>query len=549
MTKEFEKEIEIEAKFLITDPERLAALRQDQVLFKRFPLSTVERVFHIDTYFDTKDFQLLRHGLTLRLRRSGDQLLATAKSIGLNTPKGVHTRMEIERVIEDGALSYDAAAVNPLQLPADVFGALSGALSAGQMLSPICRLDQTRDKRQLTVQRKVREGVKTTPLAELSIDAVTVYQPLAGDGAHALEWRAVGEFDELEVELDSAASKQKLKQVAALLHDMAGLTPNWQNKLQRGLAFMGAQPLMGEDAARRHMAELCRSVWRQQLAVMVMNEAGVRLSDDIEYVHDMRVATRRARAAARLYADFFQRKAIRSFGKRLRTTGRLLGAVRDLDVALARMDAHQREGAGEDDDGLRRVGEEWRKRRAQAHSALLEWLDSRKYRRFIAEFADFCQTAGSGVKSFASKRGKAPKSHQVRHVIPSMLMSRYEAVRAFEMIFETGEHVPVETLHALRIECKYLRYHLEFASALLGAEGGELIETLRQLQEHLGQLNDAAVSNVMLADWTPDSAHVERYRAAQTSAIHELSTLLPLDLAAFLSPETRRKFALALARI
>ncbi len=549
------EEIEIEAKFTITDPNQLAALRQAQTLFNRYPLFPAERVIHTDAYFDTTDFYLLRNGQTLRLRRSGSQLLATIKSMGLNAPKGVHTRIEIERPVEDTSLWEDAGALDPLRLPDDVRNALNDGLTPACGLLPICRLEQTRDKRRLAVQRKVRGQIKSRPLAELSIDQVVVLQPTwqtfplqTGDG-QTLVWAAVGEFDELEVELDAAAPRQELKQIAARLREMPGLTPNWQNKLQRGLTLMAAHPLAGEEMTRCHTAELCRSVWRQQLAVMLMNEAGGRFSDDIEYIHDMRVATRRARAAARLYADFFQEKAVAAFVKRLRTTGRLLGAVRDLDVTLARMDAFRDEMAAGEDKGLDSVGEEWRKQRGRAHAALLKWLDSRKYRRFVAQFSVFCQTPGAGVKSFSQKPGKPPRPHQVRHVIPSMLMNRYEAVRAFEAIFEAGEPVPVKTLHALRIECKYLRYHLEFASGLLGAEGVELIEALRQLQERLGLLNDAAVSSEMLAGRASDSAGVGRYRAAQVSALRELSAALPADLAAFLSPETRRKLALALARI
>ncbi len=544
------KEIEIEAKFSITDPNLLTALRQGQALFDHYLLSTVERVIHVDTYFDTTDFHLLRNGQTLRLRRSGDELLATVKSVELSAPKGVHTRKEIERPVESDTLVEDAPAITLSQLPGDVIAGLGDGLAAGRVLSPVCRLEQTRDKRRLTVQRKVRRQVSNTLLAEASIDHVTVFQSVSAHvDAGQLGWRPVGEFDELEIELDAAAPKQELKRIAARLRKMPGLEASWQNKLQRGLMLMAAYPLGGEDAARRHMAELCRSVWRQQLAILLMNEAGVRVSDDIEYVHDMRVATRRARAATRLYADFFQEKAIKSFARRLRTTGRLLGPVRDLDVALARMGDFQGKATHDENDELACVGEEWRRQRKQAHAALLNWLDNRKYRRFIAEFSVFCQTPGAGVKFFAPKPGEPPEPYQVRHVVPSMLMSRYEAVRAFEMIFERNEPVPIETLHALRIECKYLRYHLEFASDLLGREGGELIEALRQLQEHLGQLNDAAVSNTMLADWKNHSTVVERYSALQTDVINGLSAALPMDLAAFLSAATRRKFALALARI
>ena len=48
----------------------------------------------------------------------------------------------------------------------------------------------------------------------------------------------------------------------------------------------------------------------QQMALL-LNEAGIRFSSDPEYVHDARVAIRRARAAARIYRGYFKPKAIR----------------------------------------------------------------------------------------------------------------------------------------------------------------------------------------------------------------------------------------------
>ena len=82
------------------------------------------------------------------------------------------------------------------------------------------------------------------------------------------------------------------------------------------------------------VAEACRLLLHTQLIEMVQNEAGARFSDEIEYVHAMRVAIRRARAAFKLYSHFFHTKATRRFRKQLRETAHYLGNVRDLDVAL-----------------------------------------------------------------------------------------------------------------------------------------------------------------------------------------------------------------------
>src|SRR5215213_8146493 len=62
---------------------------------------------------------------------------------------------------------------------------------------------------------------------------------------------------------------------------------------------------------------------------------------DIEHVHRLRVATRRAAAALKLYRDWLPRKPARWIKKRLRQIRRAASEIRDLDVLIERL---QREG-------------------------------------------------------------------------------------------------------------------------------------------------------------------------------------------------------------
>lgn len=554
MTEPAADDLEIEAKFSLNGPEILAAVRDWKALGKRFPLADAGHVVNVDTYFDTADFALLRRGQTLRLRRTEEELFATAKSVALKSPKGVHGRVEIERLIEDPALHADLARLPVDQLPTDVADELRPLLPKNPLLLPLCRLHQLRDKRWVERPRRARGAAAGgPPLAEFSVDEVWVLKPIpGGDAEDETAWQQVGKFYEAEIELLEGGERDELKAVAVEVAQQPGLRANDQNKLQQALeAIAEEEPDGGGLHARMHAAELCRRAWRLQLTQMVLNEAGVRDSDDIEYVHDMRVATRRARAAARLYAGFFGRKnkALRRFADALRKTGRLLGAVRDLDVAIERLERFE---AGDDERaGADLLADRWRTARAAAHAQLLDWLDSADYRKFVARFAEFGATAGAGVRAPRLKAGETPERFQIRHVIPSLIFDRYETVRAFEVFFERAEPVAPETLHALRIECKYMRYHLEFNAALLGQPGEELIQALKALQEHLGELNDAAVSGVMLADVRReiDTPDIARYHQLQDESLDELRTQLPGDLARFLALETRQKLALALAGI
>ena len=81
------------------------------------------------------------------------------------------------------------------------------------------------------------------------------------------------------------------------------------------------------------LAEAGRKVLRYHFTAMLRHEAGTRLGEDSEALHDMRVATRRMRAAFEVFGEVFRPKVLKTHVKRLRTAGRTLGRVRDLDVS------------------------------------------------------------------------------------------------------------------------------------------------------------------------------------------------------------------------
>src|SRR6476660_2326993 len=93
---------------------------------------------------------------------------------------------------------------------------------------------------------------------------------------------------------------------------------------------IGPETTVG-DAARRSL-ELRLAVVAHTLPL------AAHLADhDIEHVHRLRVATRRAAAALKLYRDWLPEKTRRWFKKRLRQIRRAAGEARDLDVLIQRL--------------------------------------------------------------------------------------------------------------------------------------------------------------------------------------------------------------------
>ena len=110
--------------------------------------------------------------------------------------------------------------------------------------------------------------------------------------------------------------------------------------LSQGLARLGL-PVPGAKIPDRFLVseqdsvpDACRKVLAGEAWRMRASMAGARQDLDIEYVHLLRVATRRARFAVRLFAAFFRPDAAPAVRAELGWIAGLLGSVRDLDVLL-----------------------------------------------------------------------------------------------------------------------------------------------------------------------------------------------------------------------
>ena len=69
---------------------------------------------------------------------------------------------------------------------------------------------------------------------------------------------------------------------------------------------------------------------------MMSHKTGASDGTDIEFVHDMRVASRRLRAAMDNFAECFEKESFKKYYKQIKTITRTMGSVRDLDVLIVR---------------------------------------------------------------------------------------------------------------------------------------------------------------------------------------------------------------------
>jgi CHAD domain-containing protein len=304
------------------------------------------------------------------------------------------------------------------------------------------------------------------------------------------------------------------------------------------------------------LAEAGRKVWRYLFAHMLLHEAGTLSGENIEELHDMRVATRRMRTAFDVFGAAYTPKAIKSHFKGMRRTGRTLGRVRDLDVFIDKARRYQDSLAEEQRQELEPLLEAWGAEREKARQEMVAYLQGDRYQAFKEKFFAFLSMPGEGARPRSTE---PPAPYLVREAVPALVYTRLASVRAFDAILGNAT---IEQFHALRIEFKKLRYTLEYFREVLGEEAKPVINEIKGLQDHLGDLHDAQVASVLLRDFLErwDSIQAERpvaerrgpepvlaYLSHQYAERQRLMLSFKDVWARFNRPELREKLAKAVA--
>lgn len=253
------------------------------------------------------------------------------------------------------------------------------------------------------------------------------------------------------------------------------------------------QPLELTDT----MADAARKAMLTDLIQMLEHEEGSRSGGDIEDVHDMRVATRRMRSIFLLLAEYFKPRLVESYQQSLRRVARALGRVRDLDVMIDEMQKFQQTLPLEQRDHLQPVLEQLDHQRKAARKKLNARLNEAAYENFVNDFSQFLSTPGVGAREAANNSA----STQIRYVIPVIVHEHLATVRAYDSQIESADGA---ALHQLRIEFKQLRYLVSMYTDVLGTGARDFIKLIKEIQDHLGEMNDAQVAGARLAEMFPD---------------------------------------------
>lgn len=275
--------------------------------------------------------------------------------------------------------------------------------------------------------------------------------------------------------------EREAKQICRLLTE-AGFQPQGTSLISlasRTFAQAGAKP-SSETTRKERAAPVALAISRTLTSLrkeMVSNERGVRDQIDIEFLHDYRVASRRARSVLKQAGGLHPGGAISQLSDDLRWLGTITGPPRDLDVQLSQADH-----AVEDLHGLRTL---LKRKRAEAQEALVAALDSGRYKALIERWNEI-----EGAVGAASRRdaGAEPAGRAADRYLDR---AHLRVLRAGKTIDDLS---PPEDLHELRKKTKAFRYLLEmFAPLYAEPPFKAAVRELKALQDNLGDFQDSQV--------------------------------------------------------
>ena len=438
----------------------------------------------LDSYVDTDDWRMVRAGFVVRIRHRGRHDEVTLKDTQSAADGGLRQRLEVNE-----------------ELPAGGIDALGPAGPVGRRVHAIAGRRPLREVLQVRTRRRpfaLRIG--GVDVAEIALDETMV---AVGNGQRPMQLRRV-EVEVLPEWLEA------LEPIVWQLRSACGLQPATLSKFEAGLLALGAvipgptdlgSTEIGPDAT---MGELAYAVLRRQLAVLRAKEPGTRLGEDPEELHDMRVATRRLRAALDLFNEVLPVRS-RSFRDELTWLAGVLGAVRDLDVQQqtqhAMIDAATSQawsalfGAS---DPLADLDLLLTRAREAARVEMLAALDSVRWERLVNGLATMAQQG-------PLRRSTATRLPAVI-AVPALVVARHDAVVKAARRAKRSR-VPAD-FHRLRIRGKRLRYSLEFSAELYGGRTTRYTRQLAGLQDQLGLMQDAEVAAARLAELATGEAHL-----------------------------------------
>lgn len=220
---------------------------------------------------------------------------------------------------------------------------------------------------------------------------------------------------------------------------------------------------------------------------------------DIEYVHRMRVASRRLRTALELFEQHLPDNTAQIWRGEFKGITKALGQARDLDVQIQWVEQMSTDDlARHYKPGYKRLLLRLKQARKKAQGEVNAAIDTLRENETIKEMHTTLDVSGD-VQSPPYSPDLYQKAFESIH----LGMQGFLGYR--ESIYSANNSEP---LHAMRIAGKHLRYTLEIFAPLYQGGLAPFIGIMKSIQDRLGEIHDCDVWVV----WLPEFINQEKSR-------------------------------------
>lgn len=229
-------------------------------------------------------------------------------------------------------------------------------------------------------------------------------------------------------------------------------------------------------------SEAAKKTVKLRAAEVFAHSEGVLDLELVEGVHDMRVATRRLRAALEVFEPCFPHKRHRKALKKVKGLADALGERRDADVEIILLESLAEEATEADRGPLGELIEALRVRRAEANESLAPVVTPKRLKKLRRRLKKLVKKAGTDAAG------------PLRPNVGRIVSVRLDELRG--LVDEALRPEASKAQHEMRIAAKRLRYVLEIFEPCLGEQADAAWRAAKQLQSILGDLHDC---DLMLA--------------------------------------------------
>lgn len=454
---------EVELKLRIAAPDILRLKRHPAIKAAQLGKPIARKLLSI--YYDTPKLTLLDLDISLRVRRVSKSWMQTVKGKGAASA-GLHQRMEFEEVIAFGHPDFSKI-IDPELTQIFDDAALRNALS------PIFSTDVRRTAWQLAFDNgdqielaldlgELVVGEKREPISEIELELIQ------GNAGRLFEF-ALTLQQNIPLALENISKAQR----------------GYDYYRQQPLSIVKANPVLLHRDMSAHTA-LKQIAW-ECLTHLQGNQGMVLHGEDIEGVHQMRVALRRLRSALNVFRQIASKQSYASIIEELRWITDVLGHARDLDVFVTQTLPPVLQQLPEL-PSLILLNKKAERARQQTYAAVRAALSSQRYQRLLLTLGDWLEnerwhdsnavecSVFDVAKRMLAKRHKRLKQHGKRLL-----------------------HAYPEERHATRIAAKKLRYASEFFASLYPKKSlRDFLPALTKLLDKLGVVNDIAVTESLI---------------------------------------------------